>query len=414
MPSNRIHTRIPFILTLLPAVLFLLLPQALADITAIPDRRTEHLNRTLRHSSIRTALNQSAILPNDTSIFYPPFATSFGEEYLLTVPACQRICGSRYEIKDDCAGRIKEWMLPVLLLLVSVEPTAVITVGVWRALSLYLFAMADPAGMFRGLLGRMRWEKKFRLAGREIWEEVKQQRKERRRALERGHAEVIAATVEQEEVDLGSHTEHIDAQGQGVVILVDLKNGDSARAVVVPLDGEEEPTCMLDNTESEGEGQTRRLKWWLWSQKRSSPEDQEAQRAKTMSESYGIILSAMADLLVDPDAAKGALRHTLLTRSLDASSQRRIVSDEDQDEAIITVADSLRFVPTRGAAVAWIAVVVCIVELIFLIVGPLRQQISASPSGAKIASAATFAWLLPLVAISAHLGRKGRVCEKIP
>lgn len=371
----------------------------LSQSLALPDRYNEHLNKSLCLSSIRTALTDSTILLNDTSIFHAPLPTNHSADPIfLQVPACELFCGLKHEIKDDCAGRIKEWMLPVLLLLVSVEPTAAVTVGVWRALGLYLFALADPAGMFRGLLGRMRWERRFGVVGGEIWEEVKKRRRQLELEAERGNmrSEGGRAGLVVANEDTGG----IIAGAQEMIMLIDFKNGEPSRGVTASI----MPVTVDVSAEHETEPSRRnrppsqppKSSWWPW-HRQLSPEQE---KSKSIAESYGIILSVMSDILSEPNTARGALRHVV------TKTPPERVPYATQDQAVLDAADSLRFFHTRGAAVAWIAIVVCIVELIFLIVGPLQQQISASPSGAKIASAATFTWLLPLVAISAHLGTR--------
>ncbi|KAK4463261.1 hypothetical protein QBC42DRAFT_266297 [Cladorrhinum samala] len=367
---------------------------------ALADQSSQHLNRSVCRSSIRTALSNSTILANDTSILHAPLpANHSSDQIFLQVPACERICGSKHEIKDDCAGRIKEWMLPVLLLLVSVEPTAAVTVGVWRALGLYLFAMADPAGMFRGLLGRMRWERRFRISGGEIWEEVQQRRSNTvatGRQAERDGPRTVKPESASEIIPYDA-----DQSGAQELMLISSKKGKSfggprvtsIMSVTADVSPEHETEPSRRNRPN---SQRPKSSWCTWRRKLS----REQEKSKSMAESYGIILSVISDILSDPNTARSALRHAV-TKTLPET-----VPYAAQDQAILDAADSLRFVHTRGVAVAWIAIVVCIVELAFLIVGPLQQQISASPSGAKIASAATFTWLLPLVAISAHLGTR--------
>ncbi|KAK4223000.1 hypothetical protein QBC38DRAFT_488597 [Podospora fimiseda] len=305
----------------------------------LPSQPSANLNRPSCLSTIRTFLQSSPnITLNNPLLFHQPFPTNLNTSSIyLTLPACQQICGSKHEIKDDCAGRVKEWMFPVLLLLVSVEPTAVLTVGIWKALGFYLFVMADPPGVFRGLLGRMRAERRFQSIGQEMWRGVEEKRK--------------------------------------------LRVGGGKRVNL--------KTTVLDVCFA---------LWWnltKWLRIRKPPPEEK--KPRVMSKSYGIVLSAMADLLSEPQKARGALRHAL---------EMTTIPNDAQDKAIIKAAESLSFVHTRGAAVAWIAVIVCIVEFSFLIFAPLQQQVSASPSGAKIASAATFTWLLPLVVMSAHLGTR--------
>ncbi|KAK4169869.1 hypothetical protein QBC43DRAFT_329443 [Cladorrhinum sp. PSN259] len=359
------------------------IPQSFAQLE-LEVRDNQPLNRSLCLSNIRTALNQSVISPSNTSVFHPPFPANYSSsEIFITVPACQIYCGSKHEKKDDCAGRIKEWMLPVLLLLVSVEPStaAALTAGVWQALGFYMFVMGDPAGMLRGLIGRMISERRFRIVGGVMWEEVK------RRRMDRVHVYVLEGAGVQDvaadragEMDIGLH--HLvghEAGGQEMMLLNSM-NGESSKVRVIT----DLVTEVRGDMTRQDEAKVQNLP--------------DRTKDKKMSKSSGIILSAVADLLSDSEAAKGALRHALIR------TPPEMVSYDAQDEAVLRASASLRFVHTRGVVMACIAVGVCILELIFLIIGPLQQQISASPSGAKIASAATFAWLLPLVVLSAYLG----------
>ena len=136
----------------------------------------------------------------------------------------------------------------------------------------------------------------------------------------------------------------------------------------------------------------------LRGKRRNSGKQIDAELAKSLSDSFGTLLSAMSDIIQDAESAKGALRHVL--------SQPSQLSDEDQNKSFLETAGAVCSLHTRGAPAAWIAVAVCIFDLLFLIIGPLQQHSSEPPSGAKIASAAAFSWLLPMVLLHAYYGMR--------
>lgn len=284
--------------------------------TAISDRLGQPFDRNICQTTIQDGFkNNITSITDEKNFFVLPVSPS---QPVLHVPACKRICGDGPERKRDCASRVKDWMWPVLLLLVAVEPAAVLTSG-WAALALYFFALGDPITLFRSLLERIRRMRRCREAGREMLEYVQRRRDAagRRRLLK-------------------------DVRGMG------------------------------------------------------------------MSESYGILLWGMSEVLGDLESAKGALRHAVLRQTR--------ISEQEQDAIVRRAALSLRSFGRWGVAAAWIAVAVCVVDLLFLIIQPLQQPWLEPPSGAKIASAAAFSWLMPLVLLYAYYGKRvdsGRVGEEV-
>ncbi|KAK0641694.1 hypothetical protein B0T16DRAFT_219550 [Cercophora newfieldiana] len=122
----------------------------------------------------------------------------------------------------------------------------------------------------------------------------------------------------------------------------------------------------------------------------------DTKTSQSLQDAFATMLSVMSDIIGDFDSAKGALRQALRQSQL---------SNEGKGQAIIDAAEAVHSLAhSRGAAAAWIAVIICIVDLLFLIIAPLKQRSLEQPSGAKIASAAAFSWLLPMVLLHAYYG----------
>jgi len=295
--------------------------------TALSDRIGQPFDRGICQTIIQDGFsNNITSITDEENFFILPVEPS---RPVLHISACKRICGDSPERKRDCTSRVKDWMWPVLLLLVAVEPAAVLT-SVWTALGLYFFALGDPITMFRSLLGRIRHMRRCREAGREMLESLQRQRREMLDTMQRRR----------------------DAAGR------------------------------------------RRLL--------------RESRGMDMSENYGMLLWGISEVLGDLDSAKGALRHALLRQTQ--------LSEREKDAIARRAAASLRSFGRWGVAAAWIAVAVCIVDLLFLIIQPLQQPWLEPPSGAKIASAAAFSWLMPLVLLHAYYGERvdsGRVGEEV-
>jgi hypothetical protein len=131
----------------------------------LSDRVGQPFDRSLCLQAIEQEVGNNTLSINDKDVFFerPADLTS----PVLSLPACKRICGDGFERKRDCLSRVKDWMWPVLLLLVVLEPTAALTVG-WSSLVLYFFALGDPIGMLHGLMHRVRHERSCKRAGMEV------------------------------------------------------------------------------------------------------------------------------------------------------------------------------------------------------------------------------------------------------
>lgn len=282
---------------------------------------------------IQDELKNRHVSPTDTLIFTKP---PTNQELTITVAACRKLCGDGPEKKGDCVARIKSWMYPVLFLIVSLEPTIGVAVG-WSALALYLFALGDPIAMFNRVLCRILVDQHCR----RLSEEIMDRGRENRPDSTKNHVHVFAIEEpKQRDRDVLSRT---------------------LRGVMRQIAH-------------------------IW---RRDPN-------KNIKDSLRVILSAMADLDIDLEAAKERFCHALPETSL----------SEEQSKTVVEAADSIKSLRANGTIKAWIAVFACILDILFLVIPALQEQSSESPSGAKIASGTAFSWLIPLVILHAHYGNQ--------
>ena len=256
---------------------------------------------------------------------------------VISIEICRKYCDGQNVPKDDCIGRIKSWMYPVLFLIISLEPTIGIAVGV-SALALYLLALGNPIAMFHDNLRRISVEQ---------------------------HCRKLAEDILNRRIDESSAPAHSRAPGLSI--------------------GEPEPPsrCLLSQIKEN-------LGRWA---SRLCRKDRDRRDVK---DNLVVVLSAMADLGIHLDDAKGRLCYALPDGRL----------SKKQKEALLDAAASVKSLRAVGIAKAWIAVSACILDFLFLIIPALQAQVSESPSGAKIASGTAFSWLIPLVILHAWYGNR--------
>ncbi|KAK1755597.1 hypothetical protein QBC47DRAFT_445787 [Echria macrotheca] len=348
----------PAIVKWATAALFVALIQ-----TVKSDRIGSPLNRTqcladFTHANGSLTLNDGSVVSVNLS------------RPAVSVPVCEELCGSGHEVKPDCVNRVKEWMWPVLILIVAMEAAAIYNAGV-SAFGLYFLALGDPLGMFQAVLARMRHEKLCRREAEDIWREVRRERPDTAvPAATRPSLIQQAITIELLPVPA------VADAGDKTVKLA----GPSVTTTSVP----EESQTVAPHEKQKPPG--------------------------SLLKSYAIVLSAMAELLDDHDAAKSAFNYAL------SRSSRSVTSKDAQDEAIIVASEFLHPLRSRGVPAAWIAVIACTLDLAFLVYKPLQDASANQPSGAKIASGFAFSWLLPLVLLHSYNGVRGerrKVAEEI-
>ncbi|KAK5661177.1 hypothetical protein OQA88_11068 [Cercophora sp. LCS_1] len=276
--------------------------------------------------------NITLLSPNDTSIFYNTPADS--SNLVITVDACRKHCSDEErEKKADCVGRIKSWMYPILFLIVSLEPTIGVAVGM-SALVQYLVALGDPFALFDHILHIISVEQ---------------------------HCKKLAVEIFHRRTD-----EEPDPTKSQIRVFVT-----------------EEPETPTQNQV------LNRIGCWIKSMWQKTPDD-------NVRDGLAVILSAMADLGIGLEAANGRLCHALSEGPL----------TKQQKDALLDAGVSIKKLRASGTIKAWIAVFACVLDFLFLIIPTLQEQISESPSGAKIASGTAFSWLIPLVILHAWYGNR--------
>ncbi|KAK0748925.1 hypothetical protein B0T18DRAFT_388625 [Schizothecium vesticola] len=283
-----------------------------------------------------SSLNQPLSSSTDKTVFYPEVPANRSHP-VITIEACQKYCDGQNAPKDDCLGRIKSWMYPVLFLIISLEPTIGIAVGV-SALALYLLALGNPIAMFYDILRRISVEQHCRKLAEDI--------------LNRRRYEPPAPA--------------------------------HARVLDLNIDEPKPPTRCLLSQIKESLG------------RRASSLCRKDRDRRDVKDNLVVILSAMADLGIHLDDAKGRLCYALPDGRL----------SKKQKEALLDAAASVKSLRAVGIAKAWVAVSACILDFLFLIIPALQTQVSESPSGAKIASGTAFSWLIPLVILHAWYGNR--------